>query len=79
MILLIKELSCKAIAQFNLKGVIKNHTHPKDKNETQRISTIVHRILQVVVHHLCNKSNLLQDSIIQQFHSFLKHTPFQKN
>ena len=60
MILLIKELSCKAIAQLNLKEVIKNHTHPKHKNETQRISKIAHAILQVTVHHLCNKSNLLQ-------------------
>ena len=34
----------KVIAQLNLKEVIQNHTHPKHKNETQRISKIAHTI-----------------------------------
>ena len=37
-------ISKKVIAQLNLKEVIQNHTHPKHKNETQRISKIAHTI-----------------------------------
>ena len=76
MILLIKKLPCKAIPQLNLKEIIKNHTHPKHKNETQRISMIAHRILQVIVHHLCNKSNLLQTAICPMLKLWYVLVPF---